>query len=300
MDRLAFFGLTTADARSAAEFFQSAFGCRHVGTTRLNGADVKRDFGVTSGADQITLGLGGEVIQLTQFDTPGAPYPREASSSDLAFQHFAIVVADMQRAYHHLSAIPGWTAISTNGPERLPAATGGVTSFKFRDPEGHPLELLAFPQGAHPHWSNFPPHSSCLGIDHSAICVSDNDASIAFYEALGLSVADHSVNSGPEQQRLDDVLGAQVDVTALAPRRPTPHLELLCYHNAPIGPASTGRLNDIASTHLVFQASGIPDLPASQSGVRRLNDPDGHTILINGLPAGSAHWPDSAHDRMSR
>ena len=45
---------------------------------------------------------------------------------------------------------PGWTPISTSGPQLLPAASGGVSAFKFRDPEGHPLELIAFPPGAVP------------------------------------------------------------------------------------------------------------------------------------------------------
>jgi len=203
--RLTRFGLTTADAESAAKFYEAAFGCRRIATERLGGPGFERLMGATGGADRITLNLGREIIELMQFDFPGEPYPRALPSSDLVFQHFAIVVADMTRAFQRLSAIAGWTPISTGGPERLPASSGGVIAFKFRDPEGHPLELLAFPGDARSNWPGVSPEEICLGIDHSAISVSDSAASIAFYQNLGLSVSARSFNHGCEQQRLDDV-----------------------------------------------------------------------------------------------
>jgi catechol 2,3-dioxygenase-like lactoylglutathione lyase family enzyme len=278
--RLARFSLTTAHANSAAQFYQVAFGCRHIATDRLFGPDFERLMDVKGGANRITLGLGREIIQLLQFDLPGEPYPRESSSSDLAFQHFAIVVADMKRAFQHLSAIAGWTAISTAGPQCLPASSGGVTAFKFRDPEGHPLELLAFPEDCPSIWPIVSPGEICLGIDHSAITVSDSAASIAFYVNLGLSVSARSFNHGPEQQRLDDVPGAQVDVTALAPRCPTPHLELLCYRTTRQRPTSVRKSNDIASTHLVFELCTASHVSRGHITERLKRDPDGHAFLI--------------------
>jgi catechol 2,3-dioxygenase-like lactoylglutathione lyase family enzyme len=277
---LARFGLTTADANRAAQFYQAAFGCRQIATDRLSGPDFERLMGVTGGADRITLGLGREIIELVQYDLPGEPYPRESSSSDLVFQHFAIVVADMKRALQHLSAIEGWTAISTDGPQRLPASSGRVTAFKFRDPEGHPLELLAFPDDARSGWPTISPDQICLGIDHSAISVSDSAASIAFYQNLGLSVSARSFNHGPEQQRLDGVPDAQVDVTALAPLRPAPHLELLCYRRVQQRPTSVRRTNDIASTHLVFENCTASIVTDGHTKVRSMCDPDGHAFLI--------------------
>jgi catechol 2,3-dioxygenase-like lactoylglutathione lyase family enzyme len=277
---LARFGLTTADAKCAAQFYQAAFGCRQIATDRISGPDFERLMGVTGGADRITLNLGREIIQLVQYDLPGEPYPRESSSSDLVFQHFAIVVADMKRALQHLSAIAGWAAISTAGPQCLPESSGGVTAFKFRDPEGHPLELLAFPDDARSDWPIISPDQICLGIDHSAISVSDSAASIAFYQNLGLSVSARSFNHGPEQQRLDDIPGAQVDVTALAPCHPTPHLELLCYRRAQQRPASVRRSNDIASTHLVFELPWDANAADGHVAACSMCDPDGHAFLI--------------------
>ncbi len=81
------------------------------------------------------------------------------------------------------------------------------------------------------HWKIRASGNLFLGIDHSAISVADSAASIAFYEGLGLRVAARSLNTGPEQERLDAVKHARVEVTALEPEQTTPHLELLCYRS---------------------------------------------------------------------
>jgi hypothetical protein len=131
-------------------------GCRRIATDRLGGPEFERLMGAIGGADRITLNLGREIIELVQFDLPGEPYPHASSSSDLVFQHFAIVVADMMRAVQRLSTIAGWTPISTGDPQHLPASSGGLIAFKFRDPEGHPLELLAFPGDVRSNWPGVP------------------------------------------------------------------------------------------------------------------------------------------------
>jgi catechol 2,3-dioxygenase-like lactoylglutathione lyase family enzyme len=280
IDRLARFSLTTADAKSAAQFYEAAFGCRRIATERLAGPDFQRLMNVTGGADRITLGLGREIIELVQFDLPGEPYPRESSSSDLAFQHFAIVVADMPRAIQRLSIVADWTPISMGGPQCLPASSGGVTAFKFRDPEGHPLELLAFPEDGTSDWAAVSPDETCLGIDHSAIGVSDSAVSIAFYESFSLGVSARSFNHGSAQDKLDDVRAAQVDVTALAPRHPTPHLELLCYRRPQRRPAPVWKANDIACTRLIFSLSRASNAVDDLIAGRSMRDPDGHAFLI--------------------
>ncbi|MEO6927728.1 MAG: VOC family protein [Casimicrobiaceae bacterium] len=280
VDRLARFRLTTADAKSAAQFYATAFGCRQIAADRLAGADFEGLMNVPGGADRITLGLGREIVELVQFDMPGEPYPRESSASDLIFQHFAIVVADMTRAFQRLSSVAGWTPISIGGPQRLPPTSGGVTAFKFRDPEGHPLELLAFPESSRLNGHARSPDETCLGIDHSAIVVSDDVASIAFYESLGLDLSVRSFNQGPAQERLDDVSDAQVDVTALTPRRPAPHLELLCYRAHQRHPAPPRNANDVASTRLVFEHSEVSNAAHGHIGTHSMRDPDGHDLLI--------------------
>jgi catechol 2,3-dioxygenase-like lactoylglutathione lyase family enzyme len=276
--RLARFGLTTPNAHQLSEFYQKVFDFRLLGTERRSGAEFERLMGAEGGASVVTLGLGDEVIELLQFDRPGRLYPKHAISSDLCFQHFAIVVADINAAYQRLVSAAGWMAISIDGPQQLPASSGGVTAFKFRDPDGHPLELLAFPDGRIPrYWQSRSQSSVFLGIDHSAISVVDGAASIEFYRGLGFRVAAHSFNSGPEQERLDAVSHAQVEVTALEPEQTTPHVELLCYRSVTWSDSSAVHGNDVAATRLVFNVDGFSSESATPQG---LIDPDGHRLVI--------------------
>jgi catechol 2,3-dioxygenase-like lactoylglutathione lyase family enzyme len=281
--RLARFGLTTGDTAALAAFYEQAFGFRHLKTARLSGAAFERLMAVEHGAESVWLGLGDEIVELTRFDAPGRAYPEAIMASDLMFQHFAIVVADMDQAYRRLRAISGWTPISWNGPQRLPASSGGVSAFKFRDPEGHPLELLAYPAGGVPErWKTG--SGLCLGIDHSAISVRDAERSIAFYETLGLRLGARSFNHGSEQSALDGLEQAELDVVALEPIRDTPHLELLCYHSVAHRAGIPLRSNDIAATRLVFETGGPPSEAADPAEIGMV-DPDGHHLLLAG-PTG--------------
>jgi catechol 2,3-dioxygenase-like lactoylglutathione lyase family enzyme len=230
--------------------------------------------GVESDARRITLCLGDDIIELLEFNKSGAPYPTNSESSSLVFQHFAIVTDDMAEAWLTLLGIDGWSRITAGGPQRLPDRAGGVTAFKFRDPDGHPLELLSFPRdNTPPKWRRSNGDRPCLGIDHSAISVSDTAVSTRFYTAHGLTVSGHSHNTGIEQDRLDGLVDAAVDVTALSPALSTPHVELLCYENATSPETLRLNSNDIAATRLVFEAHGQV-VPA------RLTDPDGHHLAI--------------------
>jgi catechol 2,3-dioxygenase-like lactoylglutathione lyase family enzyme len=156
----------------------------------------------------LTLNLGGEQLELTQYlSLPGGrPIPVDSRSNDGWFQHIAIVVSDMDAAYarlrehrvQHVSSAPQTL------PDYIPAAAG-VRAFYFRDPDGHNLELIWFPEDkADPRWRS--KHALFLGIDHTAIAVSDTRNSHAFYrDGLGLAVAGESENYGPEQEHLNMV-----------------------------------------------------------------------------------------------
>jgi len=280
--------LTTAAPDMLAAFYCGALGFARGGSAALGGGDFARAMGLPEArAEAVTLSLGGQSIEFLAFTQPGRPYPAGGRSDDLLFQHMAIVVSDMRAAHARLSRHRGWTPISAGGPQRLPATSGGVTAFKFRDPEGHPLELLEFPPEATPDaWRAPRGPEPCLGIDHSAISVSDTAASAGFYAGFGFEVQGRSLNAGPEQQRLDGLAEAKVQVTALGQPGAVPHLELLDYLSSrPDRPARPRHAsNDVATTRLVLRAPGRPGEEAGSradwAGAERLEDPDGHHALI--------------------
>jgi catechol 2,3-dioxygenase-like lactoylglutathione lyase family enzyme len=244
--RIAAVRLNCPDPARTAAFYAAAF-----------------DATLTPRAGGVVVALGGQRLDLVP--TAAAPSPPAASNS-VAFQHCALVVADVAAARARLEAVPGWSAISRAGPERLPAASGGVTAFKFRDPDGHPLEFLAFPDGgAPPAWAGRA--GLFLGIDHSAVTVSDSARSVAFYEALGFAVAHRGLNRGEEQARMDGLAAPVVEVTGLTPPGGGPiDLELLCYREP--GPlAARLRDDDPLATRLVLTGEGGP-----------ATDPDGHRL----------------------
>jgi catechol 2,3-dioxygenase-like lactoylglutathione lyase family enzyme len=243
-----------------------------------------------------SLRLGRERIELLEFtDSAGRPYPPDSTSTDLWFQHLAIVVTDMARAYERVMANPRFRPISRRGPVRLPRASGGVIAFKFRDVDGHPLELLAFPQGQVPDaWRHADGTDLFLGVDHTAIAVGDPGISAEFFRSVfGFSVGMRTENRGPEQADLDDLDGAHVGVTRLVLDCPGPQLELLHYHvgtRQPI-PHDTAS-NDIAATYSVVQVGslGLTAEALARRG-RPLTEHD-RMILSGGIPAALISGPD--------
>lgn len=272
VSRIVRFSLTSAAPEALARFYADAFGFTPAGASLR--IDASR-YGVDGSATVHRLRLGAQEIELVGFDTPGAPYPAGSTSHDAWFQHLAIVTNDIVAAHARLAAQPNWTSLTRDGtPVVLPASSGGVTAFKFRDPEGHPLELLQFPagtvwpSGAAPAAQGGP----CLGIDHSAIVVANADASLAYYNMFGLAVTSRSENRGAEQERLDDVRQARVGVTGLSPSASPPHLELLAYRTPPVTSGVTGPA-DIACTRTILAVGEGEPL-----GLRC--DPDGHRMIL--------------------
>ena len=270
--RLLQISLTVSDLPGSATFYTEALGFGMLepacdadpAMARLLGASTLRT---------VRLHRGSQVLELAAFDPPGSPYPPGSRSNDFWFQHCALAVDDMAAAYARLTRYP-FTPISRNGPQTLP---GGTSAYKFRDGDGHPLELIALAQ---------PDPATAGGIDHSAISVSSAERSAAFYaDTLGLHVAARQVNTGPEQDALDGLDGARVDVVALTPAQPAPHVELLGYR-APSGrPAPPLQPGDIAASRLVFQVDSLAGQPGAavlSNGTRAalMHDPDGHALLL--------------------
>ena len=281
-----------------ADFYEAAFGFVRIGDVTITEPAFAQLMDIPDArARVITLRLGDQEIELSDVHPPGEKYPSDVSGRSHLFQHFAIVAFDMKTAYARLSANGGWKAISTDGPQSLPASSGGVTAFKFRDPEGHPLELIAFSPNTVPNKWQASAATECLGIDHSAISIADTERSVEFYARLGLRRTGESLNFGPEQDKLDEIAGARVEVIGLAPPDcSTPHIELLCYQDVDHKLALLGT-NDIAATHIVLAVDDgviLEELCAQNSdavlsgpvrfnhGVLRamLRDPDGHLLCL--------------------
>lgn len=165
----------------------------------------------------VKLRLGDELLYLIQF-LPGYEnlYQEDSRSHDLWFQHIAIVVSDMDKAYARLMK-HGIRSIS-HSPQTIPdwnESGRGVKAFYFRSPDGHPLELIYFPEGkGDSRWHN--QSALFLGIDHTAIGVAKTEESLRFYrDVFGMHIAGSSLNYGEEQEKISGVLGANVQITLL-------------------------------------------------------------------------------------
>lgn len=288
------FGRTVADLAVTEAFYRDGLGFTRVAPPEPVPAAQAEAMGLADRrATQLRMQLGNQTITFQAVDPPGAPYPADPAASDPFFQHLAITVRSMDAAMAQLAPLQP-VPISRGGPQVLPASSGGVTAYKFRDPDGHPLELIVFPDGPPAaRWRDAP--GLFLGIDHSAITVTDQDAALAFFTGpLGMTVAQRGLNHGPEQARLDGVDHPQVDVIALAPRVPTPHVELLHYRSpsarrpspTPFGPADRASSRYILATDDVngvletSRAIGLTPQIATDGAALYCAGPNGHGVLV--------------------
>jgi catechol 2,3-dioxygenase-like lactoylglutathione lyase family enzyme len=247
--------------------------------------------------------FGAQEIELVEVGKEVAAYPFDSTSADLWFQHFAMRVHDIEsacvRLFRQDLPAPLPTAISHDQsgsavPITLPPRSGDVIAFKFRDPDGHPLEFLQFPGDSLPRLQE--------GIDHSAISVADAERSIAFYKKVfGMRVAHRQLNVGIEQQYLDGMNHSTVEVIGLKPdvadgADTHPYIELLAYQRPTGRPRSESTMPlDIASDRLVFRVSEVGNIAESNDehlqahvtlGTRGnpqrilLRDPDGHFLEV--------------------
>jgi catechol 2,3-dioxygenase-like lactoylglutathione lyase family enzyme len=133
------------DMDRAVHFYTDVLSFKQVDDREVSGGDYEHFYGVFGARIRIVrLALGAEAVELTQFLAPrGRPLPADSRSNDRWFQHVAIIVSDMDRAYAALRA-RGIDHAST-GPQTLPAwnkDAGGIRAFYFHDPDGNHLEIL--------------------------------------------------------------------------------------------------------------------------------------------------------------
>lgn len=255
-------GMTVADMERSVRFYSGVLSFEKVSDVEVAGSDYEHLQGVFGLRMRVVrMRLGEEGIALTEYLAPrGRPMPADSRSHDRWFQHIALIVSDRDRAYQWLRQHK--IEHASSGPQRLPdwnPNAGGIRAFYFKDPDGHPLEILQFPPGkGDPKWHQ---HTDrlFLGIDHTAIVVRDTEASLKFYrDILGFTVVGESENYGTEQEHLNNVFGARLRITTLrAAHGPgIEFLEYLAPRDGPPMPADV-RANDLMHWQTTLVTRGI-------------------------------------------
>lgn len=300
-------GMTVRDLRTSVAFYQDVLQFRLIDIRERVGDSVDREYGVFGSRVRVArMALGSERVDLTQYVAPeGRSLPEAARSCDQSFQHIAIVVRDMDEAYERLRR--AGVRHASPEPQTLPRSNpdaGGIRAFYFKDPDGHALEIIWFPSDkGDPRWRS-PSEALFLGIDHTAIVVRDTQRALSFYrDVLGFRVAGESWNSGPEQERLNNVFGASLHITGLRSDG-GPGVELLEY----LAPTDCemfppdARPNDLLHWETVLTCDSPRDVamragvlggrlitprPGRASDGREstlVRDPDGHAVRAWGPP----------------
>jgi len=299
--------ITVSDTDRAVDFYSRVLTFQKMSDVEVTGEEVEHLSGVFGVRIRVVrMKLGEESIELDEYLAPrGRPVPLDSRSNDRWFQHIAIIVSDMDKAYAWLRE--NQVEHASSGPQLLPKwnkNAGGISAFYFKDPDGHPVEVLHFPPDKGAEKWHRPSDNLFLGIDHTAIVVSDTDASVKFYrDLLGMRVAGESENYGTEQEHLNNVFGARLRITALRAAE-GPGIELLEYLAPRDGrPFPTDeRANDVIHRQTVlvtenadetaqgltldkanFVSSGLIVNHSRELGFTRafiVRDPDGHAVEV--------------------
>jgi len=300
-------GFTVADTDRAIDFYSRILTFGKISDVEVWGEPYERLQGVFGARMRVVrMKLGDEIIELTEYLAPkGRPIPVDMRSNDRAFQHIAIIVTDMAKAYSLLRSHK--VTHASTGPQRLPdwnKNAGGIEAFYFKDPDGHHLEILAFPPGKGDAKWHRSGDRLFLGIDHTAIVVENTESSLRFYrDTLGMQVAGESENYGTEQEHLNNVFGARLRITAVRAQA-GPGIEFLEYKTPRDGrpyPADA-RANDLvhwqtrlagrnleraaerlAAARTTFVSRGIVEIPRAMLGFEKgilVRDPDGHAVQL--------------------
>jgi catechol 2,3-dioxygenase-like lactoylglutathione lyase family enzyme len=300
-------GMTVSDMDRSVEFFSKVLSFEKVSDIEVAGSDYERLQGVFGARMKIVrMKLGDEIIELTEYLAPkGRPIPVDSRSNDQWFQHIAIVVSDMDKAYQQLRAHK--VQHTSTSPQRIPdwnKAAAGIKAFYFKDPDGHNLELIYFPSGkGNPKWQQTNGRLF-LGIDHTAITVSDTERSLQFYrDILGMNLTGESENYGTEQEHLNNVFGSRVRISGLRAQS-GPGVEFLDYltpRDGRLTPVDS-RANDLwhwqttmrvgradvaaeklKAGRVRFVSSRVTTIPDQALGINKgflVRDPDGHGLQL--------------------
>ena len=191
-----------------------------VSDVEVLGAEYEHLTGVFGARMRIVrMRLGSEFLDLTQYlAPPGRPIPQDSRSNDLWFQHIAIVVRDMDRAFEKLRALK--VQFVSTGPQTL-------AGLRFRPRRGSKRSTFAIPTGTISRSSIFRRErairaGSSRTRSYFSGSITPRSASPArpracdFYQdLLGLEKKGESENFGTEQEHLNQVFGAHLLISGL-------------------------------------------------------------------------------------
>lgn len=300
-------GITVKDMNTSVKFYSEVLGFKKISDEEITGpAYEKLEDIFALHIRVVRMQLGDEQIELTDYLTSGGrSIPEDMQSNDLYFQHIAIVVSNMDKAYGFLRK--HMVMHVSTAPQTIPAsnvAAAGIRAFYFHDPDMHDLELIYFPKGkGQPKWQNTN-GKLFLGIDHTAIGVSNTDSSLHFYQTLlGIERKGDSWNMGMEQAHLNAIENASLHITGLRAENGA-GIEFLQYLQPGAGkpyPAdskandiwhwqTTLYVDDAQALYITLQKAGcsfvskqIVELQTKDGKNIRafiVRDPDGHAMLI--------------------
>jgi catechol 2,3-dioxygenase-like lactoylglutathione lyase family enzyme len=300
-------GMTVSDMDRSVDFYSKVLPFEKVSDVEVAGTEYEHLQGVFGLRMRVVrMKLGDEFIELTEYLTPkGKPIPVDSRSNDRWFQHIALIVSDMDKAYRWLRQ--NKVQHASTGPQRLPdwnKNAGGIWAFYFKDPDGHPLEILQFPSDkGNPKWHR-KSDKLFLGIDHTAIVVGDTETSLKFYrDVLGMKMVGESENYGVEQEHLNNVFGARLRITAiraesgpgiefleyLAPRDGRPYPtdvrpnDLVHWQTKLVTRDADASTRKLLSERSPFISSGVVSLTEHHLGFKKgllVRDPDGHAMKL--------------------
>jgi catechol 2,3-dioxygenase-like lactoylglutathione lyase family enzyme len=132
-------GITVSDMDRAVDFYSKVLTFEKVSDVEVSGENYEHLEGVFGLRMRVVrMKLGDESIELTEYLAPkGRPIPADSRSNDGWFQHIAIIVSDMDKAYAWLRQ--NKVEHASSGPQRLPEwnkNASGISAFYFKDPDG--------------------------------------------------------------------------------------------------------------------------------------------------------------------
>jgi catechol 2,3-dioxygenase-like lactoylglutathione lyase family enzyme len=140
-------GMTVSDMDRSVAFYSDVLAFKPISDVEVDGPEYDQLWGIFDvRARVVRMQLGEQQLELIEFLAPPdvQPIPVPSYSNDLWFQHFAIVVRDMEAAWaqlrkHHVRQIsPRPQTIPISNP-----AAAGIKAIKFRDPDGHAIQIVS-------------------------------------------------------------------------------------------------------------------------------------------------------------